>query len=50
VAVDLYVVDLRDELHAFYRRLGYTITGEKPWSDARLKRPARFIVYSKDLG
>jgi GNAT superfamily N-acetyltransferase len=50
VAIDLYVVDLRDELHAFYRRLGYAISGEKPWSDARLKRPARFIVYSKDLG
>lgn len=47
--VDLYVVDLRDELHAFYRRLGYAITGEKPWSEPRLRRPARFIVYSKSL-
>jgi GNAT superfamily N-acetyltransferase len=47
--VDLHVVDLRDELHAFYRRLGYTLRGEKPWSEPRLKRPARFIVYSKSL-
>ena len=49
VAVDLLVVDLRDELHAFYRRLGYTLVGEKPWSEPRLKRPAHFFVYTKPL-
>jgi GNAT superfamily N-acetyltransferase len=48
--VDLWIVDLRDELPGFYRRLGYQATGEKPFTDPRLKRAARFLIYTKPLG
>lgn len=48
-AVDLWIVDLREELPGFYRRLGYLPNGEKPFTDPRLKRAARFLVYSKSL-
>ncbi len=48
-AVDLWIVDLREELPGFYRRLGYEPNGEKPFTDPRLKRAARFLVYSKNL-
>jgi len=47
--VDLWIVDLREELPGFYRRLGYEPNGEKPFTDPRLKRAARFLVYSKSL-
>ena len=49
-AVELYVVDLREELPAFYARLGYRPIAEKPFESPVLKRPAKFIVYSKSLG
>jgi GNAT superfamily N-acetyltransferase len=48
-AVDLWIVDLREELFGFYTRLGYEPTGEKPFTDPRLKRAARFLVYTKVL-
>jgi GNAT superfamily N-acetyltransferase len=48
--MDLQVVDLREELPPFYRRLGYVETGTAPFpAEARPKRPCHFIVMSKAL-
>jgi GNAT superfamily N-acetyltransferase len=43
------VVDQRHELFPFYSRLGYEVVGERPFDDARLKRPAHFVVMRKAL-
>lgn len=51
-AMDILVVNLREELIPFYRRFGYVEGGVEPWSSEsaeRLKRPAHFIRFSKDL-
>jgi GNAT superfamily N-acetyltransferase len=49
--MEIHVVDLRDELPPFYRRLGYVEAGEEPFSEnERTKIPARFIVMTKPLG
>lgn len=51
--MDLWVVNLREELPPWYRRLGYVETGSAPWpEDAlhELSRPAHFIIMSKTLG
>jgi predicted N-acetyltransferase YhbS len=49
-AVDISVVDLREELPPFYRRLGYVETGTAPFpSVARATRPCHFILMSKRL-
>ena len=48
--MDLRIVDLREELPAFYRRLGYVVTGTSPFSsDVITKRPCHFINMSKPL-
>jgi len=48
--MEIHVVDLREELRPFYRRLGYVEVGEEPFPDhERAKRPARFIVMTKPL-
>lgn len=50
--LDLWVVDLREELPPWYRKLGYAETGRAPWpEDAlhELSRPAHFIIMSKTL-
>jgi len=50
--MDLYVVNLREELIPFYRRFGYVEGETIPWTSGateRLKRPAHFIRFSKDL-
>jgi GNAT superfamily N-acetyltransferase len=44
------VVDQRHELFPFYSSLGYEVAGERPFDDARLKRPAHFVVMRKALG
>ncbi len=47
----IHVVDLREELPPFYRRLGYVEAGTEPFPDTeRTKIPARFIVMTKPLG
>lgn len=50
--MELYVVNLREELIPFYRRFGY-VAGEKiPWTSGateRLKQPAHFIRFVKPL-
>jgi len=49
--MEIHVVDVREELPPFYRRLGYAEVGEEPFPDhERAKIPARFIVMTKPLG
>jgi ribosomal protein S18 acetylase RimI-like enzyme len=49
-AVDLTVVNLREELPAFYRKLGYVETGTAPFvADTEPSRPCHFIKMSKLL-
>jgi ribosomal protein S18 acetylase RimI-like enzyme len=49
-AVDIHIVNLREELPGFYRRLGYVASGTLPFSDAeRASRPCHFIVMTKAL-
>jgi GNAT superfamily N-acetyltransferase len=48
---DLLIVNLRKDLPAFYRNLGYVETGTTPFTgDVPLKLPAHFIMMSKPLG
>jgi ribosomal protein S18 acetylase RimI-like enzyme len=48
--VDIHIVNLREELPRFYRRLGYVETGTRPFPDAdRASRPCHFIVMTKVL-
>ena len=50
-AVDLRVVNLRQELPGFYRRLGYSETGTEPFPpDATPKLPCHLVTMSKRLG
>ena len=50
LAVDIHIVNLREELPDFYRRLGYVESGVLPFSDAdRASRPCHFIVMTKTL-
>jgi ribosomal protein S18 acetylase RimI-like enzyme len=49
--VEIVVVDLREELPPWYRRLGYREVGTRPFpTDARVLRPCHFTVMSKRLG
>jgi GNAT superfamily N-acetyltransferase len=49
--MEIHVVDLREELPPFYRRLGYVEAGEEPFCETERPRlPARFIVMTKTLG
>lgn len=48
--LDLHIVNLREELPAFYRRRGYIETGTAPFpADTPTKLPCHFIVMSKPL-
>jgi GNAT superfamily N-acetyltransferase len=48
--IDIHIVNLREDLPAFYRRLGYVETGTLPFTDTdRSTRPCRFIVMTKHL-
>jgi len=48
--VDIHIVNLREELPGFYRRLGYVDSGTLQFSDAaRASRPCHFIVMTKTL-
>jgi ribosomal protein S18 acetylase RimI-like enzyme len=55
-AMEMTVIDIRDELIAFYERRGYVRTGIKkpfPYGDARfgipLREDLRFEILRKDL-
>ena len=48
--IDLHLVDLREDLPDYYRRLGYEEQGSLPFPDEeRTTLPCRFIVMSKRL-
>ena len=48
--MDLRIVNLREELPAFYRKLGYAETGTKPFPhDEPTKLPCHLICMSKEL-
>jgi ribosomal protein S18 acetylase RimI-like enzyme len=48
--MDIDVVNLREELPAFYTRLGYSECGTLEFPDPpKLKTPAHFILFSKPL-
>lgn len=49
VALDISVVNLREELPAFYAMLGFTPTGTAPLLSHNTKRDAHFILMSKPL-
>jgi GNAT superfamily N-acetyltransferase len=49
VALDISVVNLREELPAFYAKLGFTSTGTAPLLGHHTKRDAHFILMSKPL-
>lgn len=49
-AMDLQIVNLREELPAFYRRLGYQESGTAPWpEEVATKIPCHFVRMSKAL-
>ncbi|HEX6650068.1 MAG TPA: GNAT family N-acetyltransferase [Pyrinomonadaceae bacterium] len=49
-AMDIYIVNLREELPAFYRRRGYVENGTTPFpEDVPTKVPCHFINMSKPL-
>lgn len=50
VALDIDVVNLREELPAFYARMGFVATGTAPFNKGHaLKQPAHLITMSKAL-
>lgn len=49
-AMDIHIVNLRQELPQYYRRLGYAETGELPFTDVdKASLPCFFIVMTKPL-
>ena len=48
--MDLRIIDLRRDNHAFYKRRGYVETGTEPFpSDLDTKLPCHFVNMSKSL-
>ena len=48
--MDLKIVNLRDELPAYYAALGYRVAGESQFQvPGKLRRPAHFIHMTKEL-
>src|SRR5262249_25390992 len=49
-AMDLRIVNLREELPAFYRRFGYVEGPTEPWpSEVPVSQPCHFVTMSKVL-
>lgn len=48
-AVEIDVVDQRQELFPFYGGLGYRVIGQRPFEDPRLTRPCQFVMMRKSL-
>jgi N-acetylglutamate synthase-like GNAT family acetyltransferase len=49
--MDLRIINLRKDNHAFYKRRGYVETGTEPFpSDLDTKLPCHFVNMSKPLG
>lgn len=48
--LDLSIVDLREELPAFYGRFGFAVTGRAPFPHAeKISRPVEYILMGKEL-
>lgn len=48
--MDLYIVNLREELPAFYRKFGYTETGTEPFPEGEpTTLPCHLVGMSKEL-
>ena len=48
--MDLRIIDLRKDNHAFYQRRGYVETGTEPFRhDLKTKLPCHFVNMSKPL-
>jgi hypothetical protein len=48
--MDMRIVNLREELPAFYRKLGYAVTGTEPFPETEpTKLPCHLIRMSKEL-
>ena len=48
--MDLHIVNLREQLPAFYRKLGYVETGTEPFPESEpTKLPCHLICMSKEL-
>jgi GNAT superfamily N-acetyltransferase len=48
--MDLRIIDLRQDNHAFYKRRGYVETGTEPFRpDLETKLPCHFVNMSKSL-
>ena len=48
--IDLKIIDLREDNHAFYKRRGYVETGTEPFPpDVEAKLPCHFVNMSKPL-
>ena len=49
-AIDIHIVNLREDMQTFYGRLGYLERGTLPFSQPdRASRPCHFIVMTKEL-
>ena len=49
--MDIYIVNVRAELPAIYRGMGYVETGTAPFpAEVRTKMPCHFVVMSRALG
>ena len=48
-AIEIKVVNLREELPPFYRRRGYVEVGTEPFTDPRATRSCHFVLMSKPL-
>jgi N-acetylglutamate synthase-like GNAT family acetyltransferase len=48
-SMSLQIVNLRDELGLWYRKLGYRETQQLPYVDRPIKKPCHFIEMSKSL-
>jgi GNAT superfamily N-acetyltransferase len=48
-AVEIDVVNHRQELFPFYGGLGYHVIGERPFEDVRLNRPCHYVMMRKSL-
>jgi len=47
--IEIEVVSLRESLFAFYDRLGYRVTGERPFDYRGLRLPCHLVVMEKSL-
>jgi len=50
IAIDILVVNLREELPPFYEARGFARCGTAPFEDPRKLRPAHFIRMTRALG